>query len=162
MITIPITHKSVSDEAFLIKKQIDYAYAFHKIHKGLHRLYDGIFPKYIQTKFNLTDIEFRSLVSQVKCKFEQTVTEKDGKEQRIVELSKEILELEKEKKSNKITRQLFKKRNKIKHLEDSLLRDITFGGKETLRKLTKLHNKINEINLIKDPKERQKDRKSVV
>jgi len=157
MITIPITHKSVSDEAFLIKKQIDYAYAFHKIHKGLHRLDDGIFPKYIQTKFNLTDIEFRSLVSQVKCKFEQTVTEKADKEQKIVELSKEILELEKEKKSNKITRQLFKKRNKIKHLEDSLLRDITFGGKETLRKLTKLHNKINEINLIKDPKERQKE-----
>lgn len=156
MISIKINHKSVSDEAFIIKKQFDYSFAFRKIYNGIHRLEDILFCKSIQAKFNLTDIEFRSLISQVKCKFEQTVTEKSEKEQRIVELSEELSELEKSEKSNKIIRKLFKMRNKIKYLETSLLRDITFGGKETLRKLTRLHNKINEINLIEDLNERQK------
>lgn len=157
MLTVSIKHKFISDESFLIKKQTNYSYAFRKIYMNITKLENITFQKDIQKKFNLNDIEFRSLVSQVKCKYEQTVTEKSNKEQRIVELTKEINGLIKLPKSIKTTRTLFKKRNKIKYLENSLSRDITFGGKETLQKLSRLHNKINVINLIKDPTERNNE-----
>ena len=52
----------------------------------------------------------------------------------------DINELEKKPKTNKLTRIVFEKYNKVKQLEDSLPRDITFGGKKILRELTKLHN----------------------
>lgn len=155
--TRQLTIKSVSDEAFLLKKRVNYSCAFHTIFNGLHKLDDDNFVKYIYRKFHFTDIEFRSLVSDVKTKFEQIVTDKAKKEAKIVGILEQIQESKELDKSNKITRQIFKKHNKIKRLEDSLKRDITFGGKENLRRLTKLHNKIKVIERIEDQKEREKE-----
>ena len=112
MKTRQLTIKSVSDEAFLLKKRVNYSCAFHAIFKALHKLDDDDFVKYIYKKFQFTDIEFRSLVSDVKTKFEQIVTDKAKKEAKIVDVLEQIQELKKLDKSKKVTRQIFKKNRK--------------------------------------------------
>lgn len=109
---------------------------------------DKRFGKYIQKKYNLTDIEFRSLQSDVQTKIEQTKTHKSEKEKVILDLIS--YHKEAKEKSNKNTRTKFKIHNNIKRNEKSLPANITFGLKENLRKLTRLHNEINVINKEKD------------
>jgi len=157
MITIPVNINECSDIKYLHSKQINYTYAFHKVHKKIHKINDLKFIKHIQKKFLLTDIEVRSLISEVKVKFEQTTTNKKNQEERIVSLTDEIKYINENKKSIKNTRKIFKKNKKIKEIENSLQIDITFGTKEQLRKITKLHNQINVINKIEDVKKREKE-----
>jgi IS605 OrfB family transposase len=104
----------------------------------------------------LTDIEFRSLVSDIDNRIEQTKTNKSENEQKIINISEDVKRFNEKEKSNKNTGIVFKKHNKIKELEYSLPQNITFGGKQTLRELTKLHNNIQVINKETDIEKRSK------
>lgn len=160
MITIPVHTVSCSDEDFLLKKQNDYSYAFRFCYNNINLLNDTSFINKVQAKFKLTDIEYRSLVSDVNTKIEQVTTNKSNQEQKLLDITNDIKELNKKDKTNKITRSKFKKNKKVKGIENSLIRDITFGGKETLRTLTKLHNNKKVISRIANVKERNKQAKA--
>ena len=146
MITIAVNIKDCSDLDFIAKKQQDYSYAFRKLYSNFHKNDDVAFADFIQKKWSLTDIEFRSLQSDVANKIEQTKTNKADQEWRIMDVMLDVKNLSEKEKSNNNTRSKFKKHNKIKQLECSLPQNITFGGKETLRELTRLHNNICVIN----------------
>jgi IS605 OrfB family transposase len=160
--TTPLNIKECSDSEFIFWKQVNYSYAFRKLHSNIDKISDITFQKQIQKQFSLTDIEFRSLVSEVKTKIEQTKTNKQNQEERIMSLIQDIEKLKNnpnpKTSKNNITRTIFKKSKKIKEIENSLQRDITFGSKKVLRDLTKLHNNIKVIENDKEktPEEKQK------
>lgn len=146
MITIPVYIKSCSDIDFLGGKQDNYSYAFRKLYASYHKIDDKKYGDYLEKRFGMTNMEFRALQSDVANRIEQTNTNKSNQEERIMDITLDVKELAEEKKSNKNTRSKFKKHNKIKQLDQSLPQNITFGGKEALRGLTKLHNNIQIIN----------------
>lgn len=130
-----------------------YSYALRKLYKHIDKIDDKKFVEDICNKFNLNDIEYRSVLSQAKMKFEQTQTNKIEKEESIMFLHKEMSELKKAEKSEQNTRAKFKTHNKLKHKETSLSKDIVFGTKTVLRKLSYLNNykeeKVEEITKTK-------------
>lgn len=146
MITIPVHIKECNDLPFISGKQKKYSYAFRSVYSSSHKIKDKEFELHIRKKFTLTDIEYRSLVSDVENKIAQTNTNKENQEVRMMEITQDIEQLNENKKSNSITRKKFKKHKKYRELENSLPQNITFGGKQTLRELTRLHNKITAIN----------------
>ena len=146
MITIPVHIKECSDINFVAEKQQNYSFAFRKLYAGYHKNEDKKFADFLQRKFKLTDIEFRSLQSDVANKYEQTKTNKSQLEERIMDIMSDKKVSVEQGEVNKSTRTKFKKHNKLKQLESALPRNITFGGKETLRKITKLYNNIQVIN----------------
>lgn len=150
MISIPLYIKECIDVDFIDVKQGNYSYAFHKLYANNHKTDDKKFANYIQKKYAMTDIEFRSLQSDVANKFEQTNTNKQNQEERIMNTVYDLKEACTKEKSNKTTRTKFKKHNKIKQLECSLPQNITFGGKQNLRELTRLHNNIQVIKKEKN------------
>jgi len=152
MITIPVKIKECSDSEFLVEKQNNYSFAFRKLYKHFAKVEkktrDEDFITYVRKEFNLNYIEFTSLVNDVSTKVEQMKTINENKVTRIAKLNKEITVLTKigkKKPSTKNTRLLYRNHKKIKSLENSLRREITFGCKETQRVLTKLYNNIDVI-----------------
>lgn len=156
MKTISLNTKECSDVAFIENKQKEYSYAFRKLYAQIDKLNDKKIANVLKKKFNLTEIEYRSLQSDVANKYEQTKTNKSNQEQRIIDIACDLKNLKSQDKTNKITRSKFKKNKKIKELEGSLSKNITFGEKVVLRELTKLYNNIEVIKLEKDLIEREK------
>lgn len=141
MMSVPLYVKSCSEPDFIDGKQNRYSYAFRKMYVNYDKIDDVEFGKHIQGKYKMTDIEFRSLKSNVISRIKQTESNKAENEQKIIDSTDDLEFLSKKDKSIKNTRRKFKKKNKIASLEKSLPQNITFGGKQTLRELTKLHNK---------------------
>jgi hypothetical protein len=135
---------SCSDLGFISEKQMNYTYAFYQLHKHNDKIESNGYAEKLKKKYNLTEIEFRSLVSDVKTKIVQTTTNKQGLEEEFMSAICDLEKLNSFKKSIKNTRKKFKL-NKIKRIEKSLKSDITFGGKQNLRDLTKLYNAIFSI-----------------
>lgn len=150
MITLKLNIKHLSDTDFVFNKQLQYSYAFRKIYKNLDKIKDLDYLKYLKNKFNLNDIELRSVISEVQTKFNQTQTNKIQCEEKILEISEEIKKL-KESKSN--IRKIFKLNHKLEKTNNSLSKDITFGGKINLKKISFLNNNIKDnLELINDIK----------
>ena len=145
-----------SEPGFIAEKQQQYSYAFRKLYANNKRCDDIAFTEFIMEKYHLTDIEYRSLKSDVATKISKTQTNKSNQEEKIVDIAEDIKELQDEEFSKQNTRSKFKKHKKIKQLEDSLPRDITFGDKKELRELSKLHNNIHVLNKIENQSEREK------
>lgn len=158
MITIALNIKSCSDVDFLLRKQQNYSYAFRKLFSDYHKKDNLKFISKLQKKYELTDIELRSLMSDVATKISQTKTNKANQEQRIFDLMWDINDLKKKPKTKKTIRALLKKNKKIKELEDSLPRNITFGGKKTFRDLVDLHNKRKKIENDKSLKKKEREK----
>lgn len=159
MKTIALNIKSCSDSEFILEKQINYSCAFRKLYKHFDKIDKKEFQEKLNKKYKLTEIEFRSLKSEVNSKLAQTATNKSDKEQRIIELTSTLKDLQTKDKSKNNTRKKFKTYNKIKELERSLTTDITFGGKENLRALTKLYN---NIFFIKNDKEITEEKRKIL
>jgi IS605 OrfB family transposase len=157
IITIPVHIKECSDLDFLVNKQKNYSYAYRKIYKYFSKVKNETFINQIKKFYNLNDIEYRSLVSEVSSRKEQVKSNNDNKKVRIQNFEAVIKKLDKKKnKSTQDKRDLYEARAKTKFLKDSLKREITFGGKHTQRELTKLYNKISSINKEEDPTKRKK------
>ncbi len=154
MKTISVYIKECSDLGYISKKDREYSYAFRKLYTNYDKIDDKLHINYMKKKFKLTDIEYRSLKSDVLNKIEQTKTNKIEKECRIIDLEQDIKEIKekeiKDGKSNKSIRSKFKKRQTIQRLEKVLPQNITFGGKQNFRELVKLHNNIKVISKEKD------------
>lgn len=149
MQTIKIKIKVCSDNQFVKNKQIEYSCAFRKLYSNIDLIKESSYLNSIKDKFNLNDIELRSIVSEVNAKFNQVNTAKAKLENEIINLQNDITYIKSLTKSNKNNRKLYKLTNKLNYKSNSLSKDIVFGGKSTLTRLSFLNNdKANNISEI--------------
>jgi len=160
MITIKLNIKDTSDSTYIKNKQLNYSYAFRKLYNSINFIDDKNYLNNFKLDFNLNDIEIRSLISEVKMKFNQIKTGKEKLEKEIVDLEKDVLYLRTLQKSNKNTRKIFKLNNKLSFKNKLLSKDIVFGGKVLLKKLSFLNNNKlkNKNEIVKVKKEYSNNR----
>lgn len=148
MLSIKLHIKNCDNYEYIHKKQQNYSGAFRYIYKHIHNL-DDENVVFIKTKFNLNEIEYRSVKEEVSTKFNQIKTNKNKLIDEIIDISDEIKELNEQPKTKKITRRLFKLNKKLQYKNKSLSKDITFGGLYNLRKISYLsNNKIDNEQLL--------------
>ncbi len=141
LITIALHIDKVSDWEKLSGKRDQYTYAIHYAYRRIHGVKEAQLTQDVMDRFKMNTIEARSVIVDVKMRLEQNKTNKSDIEQRIVENEKEISKIrEKNRRKDKDTRRLFKLVNKNAFLTDSLSRDIAFGGKHRLRRISYLSN----------------------
>jgi hypothetical protein len=160
VITIKLHIKSLSDVDYIINKQKNYSYCFRKLYKNINLIKNPKYLKELKSNFSLTDIELRSIISEVKSKFKQIETSKSKLEDEIVLLTNDINELKKKSKSNKNTRRIIKLTKKLNIKNELLPKDIVFGGKFNLTKLSFLNNDkiINKNEILNVKKEYEDNR----
>ena len=141
MISIPLHIDEIDDFEFVSERQKNYSFAFRKLYAVFGNKNKKDATEFIQEKFNLNDIEARSLYSDVQMKVSQTITNNENKLADIKEIEKEIKKLSKKKdKTKKENRVFFGLRKKLAAKQDSISRDITFGSKKILKRLGYLSN----------------------
>ena len=141
MITIKLDITSIDDVDFVYEKQKQYSYAFRKLYKHIDLINDKSFIDKLKLNYNLSAYELNCLKVDVKTKFEQVKTNKENLEIDIVSIQKEIESLnQKENKSKKDIRTLFKLDRKLQYKNKTLPKDITFGGVELLKEISYLSN----------------------
>jgi IS605 OrfB family transposase len=145
VITVKLNILGISDEGFVLEKQKQYSYAFRKLYKNIDMIGDVNFNKRLKENYGLSAYEINCLKKDVKTKFEQVKTNKSNLENEILSIEKEINYLKnKEPKTKKEIRILFKLNKKLIFKNKQLSKDITFGGRELLREISFLNNKKTE------------------
>ena len=140
MITRKIRIKSISDNGFVKEKQSHYSYAFRNLYKRFEESTDSNFIKGFKIKFNLNDIEYRSIVSEVKSFKNRYLTSIKNKKDRIEDIKKEIINLWNKEVTKKNKYAIYKLKNKIVYLTNFLDNEVIFGGRANLRKISYLSN----------------------
>lgn len=160
-IKFDITFNNQKDFDFVINKQRQYSYAFKSLYSNFNKVSDKEFTDKLRTKFKLSPYELNCLKIEVKAKFDAVTAIKANNEQRIVDLEQDIISLNKEKdRTKRVTRKLFKLKNKLEYHKSRLSKDITFGTLETLRRLSFLNNdKKNNADEILKVKEEYKSKR---
>ena len=131
-----------SNTDFLTEYSKQYTGLFYIIYNNLDLISDKSFKNDCLNKFNLFDVSMLdSCISEAKIKFDQFETQKSKK-------IKEIEEIEKILKTETFTtkyerRYKYKLINKLAKLKRNLDKNITFGGKHNLRKITKYKQQLN-------------------
>ena len=151
-IKFDITFNNQKDFDFVINKQRQYSYAFKSLYCNFNKVSDKEFTGKLRTKFKLSVYELNCLIVEVKAKFDAVTAIKANNEQRIVDLERDIISLNNIKnRTKRITRKLFKLKNKLEYHKSRLSKDITFGTLETLRRLSFLNNdkKNNKDEILK-------------
>ena len=127
MISLKLHIVSCSDKNYIIDKMVSYSYTFRKLYKNVEKLGNKNYKI--------------SIKSEAETKFKKTLTNKENTEKKIVERTKEINKLnEKQILSKKERRELFKLKRNLTYLNKNLSKNITFGGKANLRKISKYAN----------------------
>jgi len=151
VITIKLNIINIDDADFVYDKQKQYSFAFRKLYKHINLINDKNFIDKLKLNYKLSAYEINCLKVDVKTKFEQVKTNKENLEIDIVSIRKEIDSLkEKENKSKKEVRTLFKLNKKLEYKNKTLPKDITFGGVDLLKEISFLSNdkETNEEKLI--------------
>lgn len=104
---------------FIQDKMRNYTYAFHFLYKKFDESSDDGLTSYIMNRFNLNDIEYRSLQSDVKSFIDREIIIKKNKQERIEDLYVSLLTI-----TNPHKR--FKTYKKINKLESSLKTNSVF------------------------------------
>jgi len=160
MITIKLHIKSLTDESFIHDKQLNYSNAFRKLYNNVDLIDNKDCNKQLKQDFNMNDIEIRSLISEVKMKFNQIKTGKEKLEQEIIGLENDIKNYNSLPKTTKSIRNIFKATKKLNYKNHLLSKDIVFGGKSLLRGISFLNNNkvSNESEILKLKSEYQNNR----
>jgi hypothetical protein len=133
--------KNCDNLPFIQEKQETYSFAFREGYSKISQLGKAGVVKLAKEKYGLNDNEADSLVSSVSSKFNQTKTSKEKAEGRILVLTNKIEELDKNKtKTKKERRSAHKLKSKLKIISANLSKDIVFGGKYNLKKISYLSN----------------------
>jgi hypothetical protein len=140
MKTLKLKIKEISDVNYIFDKQHNYSYCFRKLWKNIDKIDDIEYFKYLKHNFNLNNIELRSLISEVQTKYKQILTVKKKIEQDILDIGKQISYLKSKKKTEKITRQIFKLNKLLQYKNKTLSHDIVFGSKKLLSEISYLNN----------------------
>ena len=144
MVTKKLKIVSISDMDLVKTKSNNYSYAFRFLFKTFDMSSDKNHINYVKDRFNLNDIEYRSLSSMVKAKLESIITNKKNITDRINDLTDKLNNDTKLSKRDK-----FKIFRKIQHLKRSINSDCVFGGKSLLRKIAREYNKKDKKDLSK-------------
>lgn len=134
MITLKLYITNISDNAFIKNKCVNYSYAFRRMYKMIDESSDANFINRFKETFNLNDIEFRSLLNDVKSYKDRNLKQKEKTIQKINEINKEIDTV-----ANKHKK--FKLLNRLSYLKKSINQDIVFGGRKLLKDITNECNK---------------------
>lgn len=136
MLTRKMKIVSCSDVDFVANKVNQYNYAYHLLHKMVDESSDVDFINRFKERFGMVDIEYRSLVCEVKAKKNAMESSNKNKQSQI-EYYEECL-LEKHNPTNRDKYRLF---NKIQYLKRSMSNEAVFGGRYLLQKITRECNK---------------------
>ena len=160
MITIKLKIKSCTDFDYITQKQLNYSFAFRLLYNHINLINDTNYLFNIKKLYILNDIEIRSLISEVKTKFNLIKTGKEKLETNIVNINNEIKNLLTLPKSNKLNRKLFNLNKNLVYKNKILSKDIVFGKLSLLRKLSYLNNNKskNHNEIIKTKQEYQNNR----
>jgi IS605 OrfB family transposase len=144
MITLKLNITTDNDK-IIMKKQKNYSFAFRKLYINYNKINDNSFLNYIKNEYNLSVYELNCLLIDIKTKINQVNTEKDNIENNIITIQNELL------KNNLKTKIKFKLNKKLSLLNKQLSKNITFGSKKLLQKISFLSNNKfkNEKELIK-------------
>ena len=119
-------------------KSNNYTYAYHTAYNRADEVEDSGFKKYIMERFNMTDIEYRSLVSSVTGQKSSELTRKEKYEAEINECLEQLQDKDITKKERfDLTRKIANKKRSIERYQ-------TYGTLGLMRGLTKEHNKIHQ------------------
>lgn len=144
MITKKLKIVSISDEDLVKTKSNNYSYAFRFLLKTFDVSSDKKHINYVKNRFNLNDMEYRSLSSMVKAKLVSIEVNKEKIIERINDLTDKLNN------DTKLTkRDKFKIFRKIQHLKYSVKSNCVFGGKSLLKKITREYNKKDNKDLSK-------------
>lgn len=135
MITKKLYIKHLSDEGFVKEKQKNYSYAFRRLYKMIEESSDKEFVPRFKETFSLNDIEYRSLLADVKSFKEREIKEWKSKEARVSELRESL------QKDNLTKRERFKVQRRMVYLSRGIGREGVFGGRNLLRRLSRECNK---------------------
>ena len=135
MLTRKLHINHCENPEYIREKQVRYSYAFRRMYKMLDSSADPEFIERFKETFSLTDIEYRSLVSEVKSFKDRENTMYEDKKERIGELQEKI-------DSGKLDkRKKYKALMKIIRLSQGIGRESTFGGRDLQQRLTRECNK---------------------
>ena len=148
-IKLPIIHNS--DDNFVEDKMNQHAYGFRYMFRTLDESGNKDYEPKIKDKFNLNDIEFRSIKSNVETFFKQCETNNKKTQKRIDNKLDEIEELKSKQQDTKLfltkkeKRSLHKLQEQVVYLKGTLKNKPVFGGRKNLQHLTHLHNQYNTL-----------------
>lgn len=129
---------------FIKQKQHNYSYAFRRLYKMIEESTDKEFICKFKEVFSLNDIEYRSLVSDVKSFKKREQEAWEVKQESIDEL---VESLENEKLTK---RERFKALRKISYLSKGIGRESIFGGRKLIQKITyECNKKVRDTEKIK-------------
>lgn len=136
MITRKMKITYCNDFDFVKNKIKNYSYAIRLMCKMIDESIDSNFIINFKERFNLTDIEYRSLVIDAKSRITSLQSSNKNKKEKIEALSKRLLEGKDLAKKDK-----YKIFNKISFIKKSLENNLVFGGRNLLQKITREYNK---------------------
>ena len=126
----------------------DYSCMFRKLYTNFELSADKGFQKELREKYRLDSWFFDSCLNEVKLKIAQNETQKKKKLIQIEELQKSIESGDKDESNKGIKARRLKSRQlkKLNYLTTHIDKEITFGTKSILRKISYLPNYISQIN----------------
>lgn len=131
MITRKLHIISCDNPDYIHNKQSNYSYAFRRLYKMLDESADKNFITKFKTTFNLNEIEYRSLLSQVKSFRNREIIQTQQKQERIVLLQDQICN-----NTSLSKRKKYKYYKSIFKLKKGLGKESTFGGRALQQRLT--------------------------
>lgn len=141
MITRKLKIMYCDDFNFIEDKVKSYSYAMRLMCKMIDESADSYFISKFKEHFKLTDIEYRSLVADVKAKIASLETSIENKKKKIEELNNRLSNNKDLTKKEKYA--IF---NKIAFLKKSLNNNFVFGGRDLLQRITREYNKKSNKN----------------
>ena len=135
MTTKKLYIKHCEEVGFIKEKQTNYSYAFRRLYKMLEESADENFICEFKKTFSLNDMEYCSLVSDVKSFKKREQEEWDSKKKTVEKLNEKL-------KDDKLTkRKRFKILRRIAKLSSGIGRESTFGGRYLQKCITRECNK---------------------
>lgn len=168
MRTIIYNIKSNTDSEFIEQKLDNHAYCTRLIYKKLEESTDKELISYCKTRFNLNDIEIRSIISNATQIRNSFLSKVKKTEEEIIDLEEDIVSLEKKISDLKAKKVTEKRTKKLKELKKDLFNfnmklarkrkfvksDIVFGSRKLLSDISYLSNdKELNGNLIREKKD---------
>jgi hypothetical protein len=123
----------------------NYSFLYRKLYANFELCRDENFKKDIQTKYSLDSWFYESACIEVKTKLEQEKTHQKKQGEQIQSLQKELKETNSEGRKGK--RKTFRLHRKLAYLQSRQGKSITFGGLNTLRRISFLSNAAAENTL---------------
>ena len=141
------------DVNFIKLKKYNQSSALYYFYKNYKKVVSSKDDKEIfKNRFNLTPSEFEYIKIEVDSLISKNKAFTKEKVNRLKRLEKELKSLEDKFKDNECTkkerRRIVKVRELITYIKDSLTRDITFGGKDNLKNISRFSNKIKNLSSL--------------